>query len=135
MSIVNHDNSAGLKAAVGSTASLGSIMIGLSSYMPGETGKIFALLVPVISSALSWIGIYFYNRWMEPQDVVSWRSALKKDLKEQLAVIKDVNCDDETREMAKKTYSRTKMKLATLRQDYASGALSFSAPDTTPQGD
>lgn len=125
MSSVPHDNAVGVKAAVSSTASIGSILIGISSYLPGETGKIFALLVPVISSAISWIGIYCYNRWMEPQAVVSWRSALKKDLKEQLAIINDNDCDDLTRAKAREIYSKTKMKLATLRQDYASGALNI----------
>lgn len=128
MSTVPHDNAVGVKAAVGSTASLGSILIGLSSYMPGDWGKIFALLVPLISSLISWLGIYAYNRWMEPQAVVSWRSALKKDLKEQLAIIKDVNCDEETKAKAKAVYSQTKMRIATLRQDYASGSLGIKSP-------
>lgn len=123
MSTVPHDNAAGVKVAVGSTASLGSILIGLSSYIPGDGGKIFALLVPLISSVASWIGIYAYNRWMEPQAVVSWRSALRKDLAEQLAIINDVNCDQATKDKAREIYSRTKMRIATLRQDYASGSL------------
>ncbi|MDU1061639.1 MAG: hypothetical protein E7A34_00175 [Leclercia adecarboxylata] len=128
MSTVPHDNAVGVKAAVGSTASLGSILIGLASYMPGDAGKIFALLVPLISSVISWLGIYAYNRWMEPQAVVSWRSALKKDLAEQLSIINDTNCDEETRQKAKAIYSQTKMKIATLRQDYASGSLSIKNP-------
>lgn len=123
-----HDNAVGVKTAVGSTAGLGSILIGLSSYMPGDSGKIFALFVPLISSIVSWLGIYAYNRWMEPHAVVSWRSALRKDLKEQLEVMQDENCDDKTREQAKAIYSQTKMKLATLRQDYASGSLNIKSP-------
>ncbi|EFE98333.1 hypothetical protein HMPREF0758_0047 [Serratia odorifera DSM 4582] len=102
-------------------------MLSLSTYMPGESGKVFALLVPLISSIVSWAAIYGYNRWMEPHEVVAWRSALKKDLSSQLAIIRDTNCDDETKQEAKRIYSRTKMKLATLRQDYASGALSLKA--------
>lgn len=127
MNPVPHDNAVGVKTAVGSTAGLGSILIGLSSYMPGDWGKIFALFVPLISSLVSWLGIYAYNRWMEPHAVVSWRSALQKDLKEQLAIINDNNCDDETRDRAKAIYSQTKMRLATLRQDYASGTLGFKS--------
>ncbi|MGK8664867.1 hypothetical protein [Serratia marcescens] len=129
MSLTPKDNSVGVKAAVGSTAGLGSIMLSLSTYIPGDSGKIFALLVPLISSIISWWGIYFYNRWMEPHEVVAWRSALKKDLSSQLAIIKDTNCDEETREEAKRIYSRTKMKLATLRQDYASGALGLKTSE------
>ncbi|WP_129991857.1 hypothetical protein [Rahnella sp. CFA14(1/10)] len=129
MSTVPHDNAVGLKAAVGSTASIGSILIGLANFIPGDSGKIFTLLVPVISSAISWFGIYCYNRWMEPQAVVSWRSALKMDLKEQLEVINDINCDEATKTQAREVYSRTKMKLATLRQDYASGTLNIRSSD------
>ncbi len=126
MSIVPGDSSAGIKAAVGSTAGLGSVLIGVASYMPGDAGKIFSLFVPVISSTISWVGIYLYNRWMEPHAVVSWRSALRKDLKEQLAIINDINCDDDTILEAKRMYSKTKMRLATLRQDYASGTLGIN---------
>jgi hypothetical protein len=125
MSIVSGDSTAGVKTAVSTTAGLGSILIGIASYMPGDVGKIFSLLVPLISSAISWIGIYCYNRWMEPHAVVSWRSALRKDLKEQLAIINDKNCDEDTRLEAKSMYSKTKMRLATLRQDYASGLLNI----------
>jgi hypothetical protein len=125
VSTVPHDNSVGVKAAVGSTASIGSILIGLSSFIPGDAGKFFAMLVPVISSLLSWGGIYAFNRWMEPQAVVAWRSALKKDLAEQLSIINDTNCDDATRARAKEIYSETKMKIATLRQDYAAGRLNI----------
>lgn len=128
MNIVPHEHTVGVKIAVGSTASLGSILISLSSYIPGVAGQVFALLVPLISSIASWLGIYAYNRWMEPQAVVSWRAALKKDLAEQLAIINDSNCDDVTRQKAKEIYSQTKMKIATLRQDYASGSLGIKNP-------
>lgn len=125
MSMAQGDSTAGVKTAVSTTAGLGSILIGVASYMPGDVGKIFSMFVPVISSTVSWVGIYCYNRWMEPQAVVSWRSALRKDLKEQLAIINDTNCDKDTKLEAQRMYSKTKMKLATLRQDYASGALNL----------
>lgn len=129
MSTVQGDNTAGVKTAVGTTAGLGSILIGIANYIPGDAGKIFSLFIPVISSTISWLGIYCYNRWMEPQDVVSWRSALKKDIKEQLAIINDKNCDECTKSEARKIYSKTKMKLATLRQDYASGKLNINVTE------
>ncbi|MDE9458800.1 hypothetical protein [Xenorhabdus bovienii] len=130
MSSTPTDNSVGLNAAVGSTASLGMIFIGAANYLPDPYGKILTLVTPILSSVLSWCGIYFYNRLMEPPAVVALRSGYKKDLQEQLNIINDDNCDDETRASARQIYSATRLKMATLRQDYAAGKLKVTTlPD------
>lgn len=115
------DNPAGLKVAMGSTASLGTIFVSLAALLPPPYNKILTIITPALSGAIAWIGVYIYNRMMEPQAVVALRAGFKKDLKAQLEVINDENCDDETKEAARKIYSSTRLSIATLRQDYASG--------------
>ncbi|MEY0576960.1 hypothetical protein [Providencia manganoxydans] len=112
---------AGLNAAMGSTASLGTIFVSLAALLPSPYNQVFTIITPVLSGAISWLGIYLYNRMMEPPAVVALRAGLKKDLAAQLEVINDDNCDEETKEAAKKIYSSTRLSIATLRQDYASG--------------
>ncbi|QBR52677.1 hypothetical protein [Erwinia sp. QL-Z3] len=115
-----------IRNGVLSTAGLGSLMMGLTRYLDGSLQEVAALCVPVVSSLISFIGLYIYCRFMEPHALVSLRSGLKRDLKEQKSVIDDAYADDETKIQARKIYSATKMQLATLRQDYASGKYNIA---------
>lgn len=117
------NNSISLNTAVGSTASLGTLLVGAAIYLPEPFNKMLILSAPILSSSLSWVGIYFYNKLIEPPAVVAFRAGYKKDMKEQLEIINDENCDEETRNNARKIYSETRLKIATLRQDFASGKL------------
>lgn len=106
---------------MGSTASLGTIFVSLAALLPHPYNKILTIITPALSGAIAWIGVYIYNRMMEPQAVVALRAGFKKDLKALLEVINDENCDDKTKEAAREVYSSTRLSIATLRQDYASG--------------
>lgn len=124
-------SSTSIRNGVLSTAGIGTLLMGLTHFLEGNNQEIAALCVPLLSAFLSYWGVYCYCRWMEPHALVSLRVGLQRDLAEQKSVIDDEYADDETREQARKVYSATKMKLATLRQDFASGKYTIS-PQTNP---
>ncbi|WP_137268438.1 hypothetical protein [Erwinia persicina] len=130
---VSESSSTSIRNGVVSTAGLGSLMMGLTRFLDGDMQEVAALCVPIASSILSFIGLYCYCRWMEPHALVSLRAGLNRDLKEQKSVIDDDYADDDTKTKARKIYSATKMQLATLRQDYASGKYSI-APQSNSNG-
>lgn len=123
-----------IRNGVFSSAGIGTLLMGLTRCLDKDKQEIAALCVPILSGVLSYIGVYFYCRWMEPHELVSLKSGLKRDLAEQKSIIDDSYADEQTREQARRIYSATKMKLATLRQDFISGKYSITVQvNTTPQ--
>lgn len=124
--------SSNIRNGVLSTAGIGTLLMGLTHFLEGNHKEIAALLVPLLSAFISYWGVYIYCKWMEPHGLVTLRAGLKRDLAEQKAIIDDTYADDATRLKAREIYSKTKMKLATLRQDYASGM--YTIAPATKQG-
>ncbi|EPX0525718.1 hypothetical protein [Yersinia enterocolitica] len=126
---------ASVRNGVLGTAGVGSILMGLTRFLDGTQQEVVTLLVPIISSLISFIYMQLYCRFIEPHEVVQLRAGLKRDMKEQKSIIKDKYADEKTRANATEIYSATRMKIATLRQDYNSGKTRIVSPSITEKID
>ncbi|HDM8093537.1 TPA: hypothetical protein PXN44_004436 [Yersinia enterocolitica] len=117
------------------TAAVGSVLIGLTRFLDSPQQEVVTLLVPIISSLISFVYMQLYCRLIEPHEVLQLRAGLKRDMKEQKSIINDKYADEETRANATKIYSATRMQIATLRQDYNSGKIRIASPSITETTD
>ncbi|MGJ0639129.1 hypothetical protein [Xenorhabdus bovienii] len=124
----NNELAPSKNSALSATA-IGTILMGLAQLLPSPYKEICSVFIPAIAGILSFLLLYSSNRWMEPHAVVAYKAGLKEDLKEQQAILDDPNINEETRAQATLIYSKTRMKLATARQDYASGKINLILPN------
>ena len=84
---------------------------------------ISAVITPVVSLYIA----KWYAANNEPQGLISYKARLRRDMKNQLAVLKDKRTSDSTKLLVQQKYDETQMKYATANQDYEENSLSVQA--------
>lgn len=108
-------NPVGIKTSIGASTGIGAVLVAMcNQLLPSEWKEMGLSCVPLISPALSFIGIYLFNRLVEPPEIVSFKARLRRDKIALKKLIKDKLIDEESREKAKKEYAKTSLLLATV---------------------
>ncbi len=106
-------NPVGIKTSIGASTGIGAVLVAMCKLLPSEWKEVGLSCVPLISPVLSFVGIYLFNRLVEPPEMVSFKSRLRRDKRALKKLIKDDFLDEESREKAKKEYAQTSLLLAT----------------------
>ncbi|WP_261128770.1 hypothetical protein [Serratia quinivorans] len=116
------------EAGVGAGTTVTATLIGVLSSCSGLVGQehrdTYTQLVPYISPFLSWLLVWWYNRFVEPPEMASIKGRLKRDLKYLRKCLKDKAMSTEAKAEARKDYDDTCLQLARLGRDFNSGVYS-----------